>query len=193
MIHNYTKFQLNQIRRYIFHLKTVGHCCDLETWPRSIEVVWTGKGQWAGPSCKVWHSSHLNFMVAKKIATLKLLTMLDIETACRSTLITMSAQICFTRVKKVHWNAYYCRTKCMHLKPSGVWHFVFCLPWFCLFEICWDPTGTEVMRHLTHIITSQNPADCILSMSVQDLCINKSLIRCKVWNRHEQFMLIFWP
>ena len=55
---NPTKFQLNWIRTKC-SVKTVWHCCDIEIWSRSLEVVWTGKSQWEVPPCKLWLPSHL--------------------------------------------------------------------------------------------------------------------------------------
>ena len=46
-----------------FSVKIVGNCCELEIYPRSLIMVWTGKAQWVVPYCKAWHLSHLNVKV----------------------------------------------------------------------------------------------------------------------------------
>ena len=55
LLNNSTKFQLNWIRTLNLQL----HLIAIAVWPRSLQVVWTGKAQWVMPSSQVWHLRHL--------------------------------------------------------------------------------------------------------------------------------------
>ena len=51
---------LDLLNNPTFSVRTVQHCCDLETWPRSLKVIWAGKAQWLVPTCTIWQLPHNN-------------------------------------------------------------------------------------------------------------------------------------